>query len=286
MKNKKKFILILFSILIIIAISAAILLIISKGDNHSTDTDYENEQDYTNEETSEQNEFWLDNHKNWGNQKEIGSLTLFEGKFQTPIDLKNVNEFAKEIRYYPNGYNGKTTNDINEVLSSEIMIDSDTPIWLAFGEKNEYGNYSELIEITSNCFNETETSIKECLANNWWSISDIHSVPDALMEYFGITIDSLNSDYHPNWDTRPLLDEIIKILGGPKHIYKSLNWDEEDNSRYYSLHYEYSDFTLAIDVVEIYAGNNYMCKINSFTYAPNEYWEAFIQNHSDSFFKY
>lgn len=275
------------TIVVILIVGAITVLLITKGNNDagdeqvgsSTDTNYETEQnnDIINEDTTLKGNLWVDGYKNWGEQKESFTLTLFDEKFTAPIELKSANSFAKKITYYPNGSGGQSTSNINEVLNSEIMIDYDTSVWLEYGELNEYGNYNDSIEVVLENFNETKTSIKDCFNNNWWSITELYNPQEALR----IFVD--DEEYNENWDTRPLLNKVVEVLGGPKHIFTYLKSDGEYKYITYGMYYEYSDFAIEISVMEIDTGNNYMCQINGITYAPKEYWEKSLEERKEDY---
>ena len=290
MKSKKgiSLVVLTISIVAILIVGAITVLLITRGNNDdtsveqigsSTDTNYETEQnnDTINEDTTIKGKFWVDGYKNWGEQKESFTLTLFDGKFTAPIELKSASSFAKKITYYLNGFGGgQSTSNINEVLNSESMIDYDTPVWLHYGELDEYGKYNDGIRVVLENFNEAETSIKDCFNNNWWSITELYNPQEAL----GIFVDD---EEYSERDTRPLLNKVVEVLGGPKHIFTYLKSDGEYKDITYGMYYEYSDFAIEISVMEIDTGNNYMCQIGGITYAPKEYWEKSLEERKEDY---
>lgn len=285
MKKEKGMSLIVLTLIIvtIVIIGSVAIFIVTKGNKTNSNAESSSEtsgikEDTNTEQAAQGQKFWVDNHKNWGEQKENLNLKLFDGKFTAPIDLRIADNFIKQVSYYPDGL-GKTkkANNINEVLNLETLIRSDASIWLDYGEFfEEYGSYNDSIKLTLENFYESETSIKECFDNNWWCITT-SSIQDGL----GITTD--DKEYNSSWDSCPLLDKVISILGGPKHIYTYLKSDGEYKNITYGLYYEYSEFSMQIYVMELYAGKNYRCEVSEVRYGPNEYWKEEIKNRQKSY---
>lgn len=291
--NKQKglsLILLIIIVSIIVVVGTLTIVLVSKNDNNENKTENENissipsndnatQKNNDNAENSaSKSSFWIDNYTNWEEQKEPLDLKLFDGQFSAPIDLKAVDSFAKRIYYFPNN-NKIEVNSINEILNSETIAtpSKEVSIWINYGDFSEEKNrYTGSINVKLKNYNKKDSlSIKECFNNKWWHITIENN--SCIQECLGITTD--DPQYNANWDGRPLLNEVISTLGGPKHIYSYIN---SESSHAYGLHYEYSEFSIHIYVNEILAGGNYMCKVGYITYGTNEYWEEKLKKDAES----
>lgn len=289
MKNEKGIALIFLVIIIIaiLVISGGVLVFIvhqnteNKGETQTiADTNSSSL-----EENSEEVNFWINNYKNFGEQKENINLKLFDNKFDTPIDLMSADSFVKAIHYYPE-YNRKTVYKMSDLLNAEDMIDSGANIYLEYGnlENEESESYEHLINLRISNFNEEDISMKECFKNNWWCM-DLSSINKA----FGIE-PTLEEEYA---DKNAELNKIIDFLGGPKHIYCMLEVNDRDegylkdlSSIDYILLYDYGDDVIWIDVIEIASSSKtYKPHVSSIMYAPKEFWQKYLylQEESEDF---
>lgn len=234
----------------------------------------EKDEDEDEKETTQENEFWVSNYKKWGEQKETFTLTLFDGKFTAPIDLKSADNFVKKYGYAVNGQGTKNTNTIQTILNSEDEISiMGTTIWMYYGELNENNSYKDSIRVKVENYNKEDIVLKEAINNNWWYISeDIEDAENSL------GIDITDTTYDEESDARPLLNKIIENLGGPSHIYileKTL--DNSYQNLNYWLVYEYNEFVLVVEVTEAYVGESYLCGIGSINYFTKECFEKELE---------
>ena len=280
MKREKGMSLIVLTIIIIaiIIVGAVAVLLIAKGNNDdtnvgqvspSTDTNYETEQnnDASNENSTMIAKFWIDDYKNWGEQKESFTLTLFDGKFTTPIDLKSADSFVKKYTYSVNKKNVDPTTSIVPIMNSEDLIGiSGTRIWAYYGELNEYNSYKNSLTINVENYNGTDTALKECIANNWWYIEESVKTPERTLG-----IDMTNEpEYNKDGNAKPLLDKVVNELGAPKHIYVTERTSDGGLEIIeYLLSYEYDNYSVMIEVSESLYNNMHQTMVGSVTYYNN-----------------
>ena len=256
---------------------------------NETSTEKENN-DAENQDATIKGNFWVDNYKSWKTQKEECQLVLFDGKCTTPIDLKTLDSFVKRYDYNVqwDGVNvidtKRNTKTINDIINSEEMIGSATTIWMYYGNLNEFTNYgykdSLKVDINNYNFNYSEIdgyiSLKDAINKNWWCIQNSTSDPANSL---GIDIE--DNSYDKATNAIPLLNKVIEILGGPKHIYifDKTSQDNYKEVRYW-LSYEYDEFVLTIEVDEGRVGDYYQCGIKSVNYFTKETFEKEIDKKS------
>ena len=293
MKERKSFsllVLILIISLVLVIVSVATMLIIKKGStektninntNSSVNTTYEeNQKNNENKVSTSNKNFWIDTYNTWKKQKDECPLVLFNEKCTTPINFKTLNNFINRYDYNVlwDGVNvidtKRNTQDINDIINSEEMIGSSTTIWMYYEDLNTFTNYgyknSLKVDIKNYNYNYRDTSgdisLKDAINQNWWYIKNDYSDPT-----ISLGIDIADDSYDDATNAIPLLNEVIEILGGPKHIYvfdKTLQ-DDHQQIRYW-LSYEYDEFILTVEVKEASIGDYYQCGIKSVNYFTKE----------------
>ena len=138
-------------------------------------------------------------------------------KFNMDEGLNGIGTIANIYSFSNGGYFKEEDiieekNNINDFMNEKALIAA---------HSNRYGtieNDNGISDFEIYNFNDTETSISECLKNNWWEISIKHN----FLGFLGINANITNSD-------RELASEIVKELGKPDKIYISQYSDEAIN---------------------------------------------------------
>lgn len=236
------------------------------------------------------NNIWLA-EQNFGTPSTSFEGTLFNDQAVLPLDLSVIDAYAAPYRFYPCNAEGSNQDSINEILTSDLMQEySDKPAVFTNGTITKISvqtsyiegtgwvgptawddEYCGLGQICIENFSESkeELPISECYEKGWWVLY------------------ADESDNHPRFlqveageDGKGTASNIIKKFGTPTYI--ASWWDDvsdldnfissmqEETIYYYSLIYEYDDFTLDIGIQEGFGE----LTILSAAYYPSAYWEV------------
>lgn len=226
------------------------------------------------ENTDVESVSWIGS-KTWGEPSVSFEGGLFNDRVELPLDISTIDDIsAPYCLYSPDfkdyeGYDVFTgymnIDTIGEILSLDALINvTDKIRYDSYGVENGLGICTQTVggdasasETFSNPdnidtinifnFNDTETLVGDCYRNGWWMVD---TDEDALMLDYEDTED----------DPFAVLDAVVEKFGNPTYLSSGGNSAEEFYSRaateddvlslYYSLIYEYDDYTLIIEIKE------------------------------------
>lgn len=225
--------------------------------------------------------------------KSTCGLNLYNGQIAIPVDLTSIDDTCSPYYFSRDGFFKGSVESINEVLSSEESFEPNKSLSiLTKTEKDEDEPYDTSVGKIYVCNLENSTNtISSCYENGWWYIScaaDDMELPATL----GLP-DMENSS--------ELLDAVVEELGRPTYVYyeggkAALEAALTENAAtydttFYTLIYEYPEFTLSIQVYEKicneqmieWYGTPSVSRINYWHYYPASNWN--IDSSDESYFK-
>ena len=237
---------IIISLVIIIAISIIIFVGIkitqkSTEQNVSGKTDGKTNKSSETAKKEDLGEYWYEKYLNI-EQKEKCDLALFDKKFTGPINLLTADSFVKKYKLYIDGLGTEAqVSTISNLLNMENTIKRECHVYMYYGEEYELNKYSRSLELYITNYSEEELSIKECYEKGWWYMKGSNIL--------GIIANASSTSTNSSYNKSYYLDEVVKNLGAPKHIYSLLERKGADfKDQSYIIDYQFEGFDILIDV--------------------------------------
>lgn len=255
-----------------------------------------------NDEVTEQNgvKFWLTSQDFSG--EPLTSLpedfTLLDVKLTMPLTYEQLDEYFV-FEYDPNNrLNGHLYG-----LSFEEVFQQETIEGHKQGEAAErykvylYYNstlkdeehYSASADFYIYNYSDTEKTVAECFANNWWSM-DYESDEDKLYKYWGFPEEEFKDTDMYDRDRYYIktFDDMLKKLGAPTYYNNTFNEDpfevekkqftEETTQIMYTLEWEYDEYVVSAQLHEVIALGYDNVFITSISTMPKEQWIKKYEN--------
>ncbi len=269
-----------------------------KSQQTSSDTETDQESQQTSSDTDEL-VFWL-HTVDWGEEKDLTGITIFNGEFTTPINLEDFNgdeRFEPFLctRTYESSYNLMELFDSDELIGDTSIVfytqcSYDEEDGTCFYHLEEHER-STAREIDLGNYTGEYMSVREAYENNRF-IVETHN--DFFKEFNPDNVNVQTSE-----KAISIYDAVIDKYGRPSYIIaiKTDYYDEtkdtfldtynkNDGDIGYSLIWEKEDFTLMLNMSESIDSDNGTHTMDSgigykgfiFAYISSELWPDFISN--------
>lgn len=272
-----------------------------------TQANQENQQASSDSETDQESQqtssdsdelvFWL-HTIDWGEEKDLTGITIFNGEFTTPINLEDFNgdeRFEPFVctQTYESSYNLMELFD-----SDELIGDTSIKFYTQCSYDEEDGTYfyyweeytCTAREIHLGNYTKENMSVREAYENNRF-IVETHN--DFFKEFNPDNVNVQTSD-----KAISVYDAVIDKYGRPSYIIAINDYYDETQDTFlstynrndgdigYSLVWEKEDFTLMLNMSESIDSDNGTHTMDSgigykgfiFAYISSELWPDFISN--------
>ncbi len=254
-------------------------------DSSDTQIDQENPQDSSD---TDETVFWL-HTADWGEEKDLTGITLFNGECTAPIHLEDFNGHESltpyGVWYGPNNY--AYSDNLTDLIIPEITISDGKNIFFEMNTivdeeghlRQLEGYYPTIFQITLPNYSGEEVSLMQAYENNWFYIS---SGGKYVYEFSDTEIVSM----YDNSKTRERLDAIVDKYGRPSYLISTSsfleNYKNNIDSVFYYLVWEKEEFIITVCVRELFMEQRYMIQLDnnsdSFIYYTRELWDDYKEH--------
>lgn len=269
----------------------------------SSDSETDQESQQTSSDTDEL-VFWL-HTVDWGEEKDLTGITIFNGEFTTPINLEDFNGDERFVPFYSE-QTYESSNNLTDLFDSDEIIgyySADFWTQISYDEENdtyiyydeEYTNTTQMIRLGN--YTEENMSIREAYENNRFIVQTGYA--DGFFQEFDP--DHVNVYYSDK--AFSVYDAVIDKYGRPSYIianYPSAFYESQDTflDTYnrnvgdigYILVWENEDFVLMVNMSESIDNDNgtHFMKGDGyngflFAYVSSELWPDFKNYFSEIF---
>ena len=232
----------------------------SEDQQNSFDTETDMEDLQTSSDTND-SVFWL-HTADWGEEKDLTGITLFNGECTVPISLDDFDENELSAPYYVSEIIGNDVVHIDSYNLTELLTDEITirPYHNSSDIKTQRSQEGEVINGEESAieyiklynFSRETISLRQAYENNWFTIESDNNY---LIEFSANVPDELTEEEYYTDYAKVQMEAIIDKYGRPSYLisaYDPFLENYENNSGYilYTLVWEKEDFVLTLDVCE------------------------------------